>query len=50
MKNLLMEDVVKVMVEGETITCTNIIGETKSVTGRLSEVNLLGHTVTIVTA
>ena len=46
-RELLMEDVVKVVVRGETVTCTNIVGETKTVSGRLSEVNLLGHSVTI---
>lgn len=46
-RELLMKDVVKATVEGDTVTCTNILGETKSVTGNLSEINLVAHTLTI---
>jgi len=49
-KEILMKDVVKAKVDGDKVTCTNIIGETKTVTGTLMEVNLIGHSLTIVTS
>ncbi len=47
-REILMKDVVKASVDGDKVTFTNILGETKSVTGRLAEVNLIGHSLTIV--
>ncbi len=49
-KEILMKDVVKAKVDGDKVTCTNIIGETKTVAGKLMEVNLIGHSLTIVTS
>ncbi len=46
-KELLMKDVVKATVKGDTVTCTNILGETKSVAGILSEINLVAHTLIV---
>ena len=46
-KQVLMKDVVKASVDGDKITLTNIIGESKSISGKLIEVNLLGHTLSI---
>ena len=47
-REILMKDVVKASVNGDKVTFTNILGETKSVAGRLVEVNLIGHSLTIV--
>jgi predicted RNA-binding protein len=47
-KEIFMKDVVKASIEGDKVTFTNIIGERRSVAGRLAEVNLLGHSLTVV--
>ena len=47
-RELLMKDVVKAFVEGESVTLTNIIGERTKVAGKLAEVNLIGHSLSIV--
>jgi len=47
-KQIFMKDVVKASVKGDEVTCTNILGETKTVAGRLAEINLIGHSLTIV--
>ena len=49
-KQVFMNDVVKASVKGEEVTCTNILGETKTVAGRLAEINLVGHSLTIVSS
>jgi predicted RNA-binding protein len=46
-REVLMEDVVQVAVDGETIKVTGILGETKDVKGRITEINLLKHTIVI---
>lgn len=46
-RELLMEDVVRVVVDGETIKVTGILGERKDVKGRITEINLLKHTIVI---
>ena len=43
----LMEDVVQVVVDGETIKVTGILGETKDVKGRIAEINLMKNTIVI---
>jgi len=47
-RELLMNDVVKAAVDDGKVTCTNILGESKTVAGTLVEANLIGHTLTIV--
>jgi predicted RNA-binding protein len=44
---LLMEDVVQVVVDGEAIKVTGILGETKDVKGRIAEINLMKNTIVI---
>jgi len=44
-RELLMEDVVHVEIDGETITFRGILGETKHAKGRLKEINLMKHTI-----
>ena len=46
-RELLMEDVVQVAVDGEMIKVTGILGETKDVKGRITEINLLKNTIVI---
>ena len=46
-REVLMEDVVQVTVDGETIKVTGILGERKDVKGRITEINLLKHTIVI---
>ena len=40
-----MEDVVRVAVEGERIRLTGILGETREITGRIAEIDLIKHTI-----
>lgn len=46
-RELVMEDVVRVTVEGERIRLTGILGETREVTGRIAEIDLIKHTITL---
>jgi predicted RNA-binding protein len=46
-RELLMDDVVQVAVDGETIKVTGILGETKDVKGRIAEINLMKNTIVI---
>jgi predicted RNA-binding protein len=46
-RELLMEDVVQVAVDGETVKVTGILGETKDVKGRIAEINLMKNTIVI---
>ena len=46
-RELVMEDVVRVAVEGERIRLTGIVGETREVTGRIAEIDLIKHTITL---
>ncbi|MHC1635848.1 MAG: CooT family nickel-binding protein [Candidatus Methanospirareceae archaeon] len=46
-RELFMEDVVHVMVEGSTIKVTGILGEKKEINGRIREINLTKHTIVI---
>lgn len=45
---LLMEDVARVDIEGDHIKLTGILGETKETEGRITEINLMAHTIVIV--
>jgi len=44
---LLMEDVVRVEVEGDDIKVMGILGETRHVRGSIKEINLLKNTILI---
>ena len=46
-KALLMEDVVHVTVAGDNIKLRGILGETREAHGRITEINLLKHTIII---
>ena len=46
-RELLMEDVVHVEVDGEDIKLTGILGETRDTKGRIKEINLMKHTIVI---
>ena len=46
-RELLMEDVVHVAVDGEDIKLTGILGERKETKGRIKEINLIKHTIVI---
>ncbi|MBN1456193.1 MAG: CooT family nickel-binding protein [Methanomicrobia archaeon] len=46
-RELVMEDVVRVAAEGERIKLTGILGETCEVTGRIAEIDLIRHTITL---
>jgi predicted RNA-binding protein len=46
-RELLMEDVVQVVVDGDAIKVTGILGETKDVKGRIAEINLMKNTIVI---
>ncbi|MBE0516175.1 MAG: CooT family nickel-binding protein [Methanophagales archaeon] len=46
-RELLMEEVVHVEVDGEDITLTGILGERREIKGRIKEVNLMKHTIVI---
>jgi len=47
-RELLMEEVVHVDVDGEDIKLTGIFGETREIKGRIKEINLMKHTLLIV--
>ncbi len=46
-RELVMEDVVRVTVEDERIRLTGILGEMREVTGRIVEIDLIKHTITL---
>jgi len=46
-RELLMEDVVHVEVDGEDIKLRGILGETQYAKGRIKEINLMKHTIVI---
>ena len=46
-RELLMEDVVHVEVDGEDIKLMGILGETQNAKGRIKEINLMKHTIVI---
>ena len=46
-RELLMEDVVRVDIDGEEIKLTGILGETQATKGRIKEINLMTHTILI---
>ena len=46
-RELLMEDVVLIAVDGEDITLRGILGETQNTKGRIKEINEMSHTVVI---
>jgi predicted RNA-binding protein len=46
-RELLMEDVVHVAIEGKRIQLTGILGETRETEGRIKEIDLLKHTITV---
>jgi len=45
---LLMEDVVRVEVDGEDIKLMGVLGETRHVKGSIKEINLLKNTILII--
>ncbi|MHC1610859.1 MAG: CooT family nickel-binding protein [Candidatus Methanospirareceae archaeon] len=46
-RELLMEDVARVEIEGEEIKLTGILGERETTKGRIREINLMNHTILI---
>ncbi len=46
-RELLMEDVVHVEVNGEDIKFMGILGETQNAKGRIKEINLMKHIIVI---
>jgi len=45
-RELVLEDVVRVLVEGDSITCTNTLGETRTLPGtKIAEANLIKHEI-----
>ncbi len=46
-RELLMEEVVHIDVDGEDIKLTGILGETREIKGRIKEINLMKHTIVI---
>lgn len=46
-REFVMEDVVRVAVDGERIRLTGILGETREVMGRIAEIDLIKHTITL---
>ncbi len=48
-RELLMEDVVHVEVNGEDIKFMGILGETQNAKGRIKEINLMKHTIVMET-
>ncbi|WP_456329629.1 CooT family nickel-binding protein [Archaeoglobus sp.] len=41
----LMEDVVRIVVEGEKVKMWDILGEYKEIKGRVAEMDLIGHKI-----
>ncbi len=46
-RELLMEEVVHVAVDGDDIKFRGILGEARSAKGRIKEINLMKHTIVI---
>ena len=46
-RELFMEDVVLIEIEGEDIKLRGILGETQNIKGRIKEINEMSHTVVI---
>jgi len=46
-RELLMEDVVLIEIDGEDIKLRGILGETQNAKGRIKEINEMSHTVVI---
>jgi predicted RNA-binding protein len=46
-RELVIEDVVQVDVDGEDIKLRGILGEVQNVTGRIKEIDLMNHTILI---
>ena len=46
-RELLMEEVVHVDIDGEEIKLTGILGETQETRGRITEINLMKHIIVI---
>jgi len=46
-RELLMEDVVLIEIDGEDIKLRGILGETQNIKGLIKEINLMSHTVVI---
>jgi predicted RNA-binding protein len=46
-RELLMEEVVHVTVDGDDIKLRGILGETQSAKGRIKEIDLMKHTIVI---
>lgn len=44
---LVMDEVIHLVVEGEAIKLTGILGETRAVKGRIKEIDLMKHTIVI---
>jgi predicted RNA-binding protein len=44
---LVMEEAVQVVVDGEDIKLTGILGEIRAIKGRITEINLMKHTIVI---
>ena len=47
MKREFMSDVTRIEVSGEDLTCTDILGERKSIKGRIVEIDLVNHAITV---
>lgn len=46
-RELLMDDVVRVDIDGDEIKLTGILGERQATKGRIKEINLMTHTISI---
>ncbi|MEM1578162.1 MAG: CooT family nickel-binding protein [Archaeoglobaceae archaeon] len=42
-----MEDVVKIAVEGELLILRDVLGHSKKIRGKIVEVDLIGHKITV---
>jgi predicted RNA-binding protein len=46
-REVLMEEVVHVAIEGRRLTLTGILGETREIEGRIKEIDLLKHAIIV---
>jgi predicted RNA-binding protein len=46
-REVLMEEVVHVAIEGRRLTLTGILGETRETKGRIKEIDLLKHAIIV---